>query len=480
MASDPYLLSEVLAIANIHPFYVPKIKYPPDEETVKAVQEQVKRDAKKVNLSSQSLLQKHNLSMDLIAEICENGGASVLCGETFMYGFIVPILGFMIKDRLHIDPSQTQKLTSNVLAFHGAISVISGPVIGHFADKVESQRTSLLISMLGCIIGTLMVASAHYVTVLFTGRFLQSIAESTVWIVGLTTVTGIVPENQLGTVMGVMMSFINTGMLTGPIASGFLLERAGYWEMWSVPLVVLTLNIIACLIMVEPTSKQSCEPEAMGEAECLLANRVDPQSSPSPPNFWKLMLCDSRVLTVWLVGIASTTVSTSFHATLPLHVQEVFGWGPSMTGLLFSCFSLPTLFVGPLAGWVRDTIGAKLPATASLAVQAGLLGLAGVAGNDQFSWARRQGAGPALYIVSLLAIGALRPFMSAIGPAELSTIVKEYQARTPGNFGPQGGLSRVFSMVDVSASFGMMIGPIIGGVLKETIGYTYMSCAFGM
>lgn len=30
-------------------------------------------------------------------------------------------------------------------------------------------------------------------------------------------------------------------------------------------------------------------------------------------------------------------------------------------------------------------------------------------------------------------------------------------------------------MLDVAASFGMMIGPIIGGSLKEMVGYKYMS-----
>ncbi|KAF3403588.1 hypothetical protein F1880_009532 [Penicillium rolfsii] len=162
MASDPYQLSEILAIANIHPFYVPDIKYPPEEETIKAVREQVKRNGTKVDLSSQSLLQKKDLyrvidrlvndlslqntyrrscytsttgggsggtplffatnvhenrrhraqfgsflretgivketdwiltthfvghlyrSMDLIAEICENAGATVLCGGPYM------------------------------------------------------------------------------------------------------------------------------------------------------------------------------------------------------------------------------------------------------------------------------------------------------------------------------------------------------------------------------------------------------------
>jgi MFS family permease len=35
-------------------------------------------------------------------------------------------------------------------------------------------------------------------------------------------------------------------------------------------------------------------------------------------------------------------------------------------------------------------------------------------------------------------------------------------------------MSRVFSLDDVAASLGTVLGPIIGGSLKEYMGYTYM------
>lgn len=55
----------------------------------------------------------------------------------------------------------------------------------------------------------------------------------------------------------------------------------------------------------------------------------------------------------------------------------------------------------------------------------------------------------------------------------------EYQKNTPGIFGPEGGASRVFAMMEVAASLGMMLGPIIGGFLKEMFGHSYMSWTWG-
>jgi len=74
----------------------------------------------------------------------------------------------------------------------------------------------------------------------------------------------------------------------------------------------------------------------------------------------------------------------------------------------------------------------------------------------------------------------LRPFVSGIAPVELADAAKKRQEKSPGIFGPQSGLSRVFSMMDAAASLGMMIGPIMGGSLKELIGYEWMNRTWGL
>ncbi|CAI7565852.1 unnamed protein product [Penicillium glandicola] len=418
-----------------------------------------------------------------------------LFAETFLYGFLVPILGYMFQNRLHIDPSETQKFTSAVLALHGAVSVVSGPIIGHFADKSPNRKTPLLVSILACIIGTGMVSAAPSVPILFIGRVMQGIAASAVWIVGFATIADTVSEDNMGAVMGLTMSFVNLGMIGGPALSGLLLEAVGYWLTWLTPLLILIVDLIARLVMIESPANSSSHHKATSQPEAdveenmeasettsllspptsLLSPREDSQSPPVAANFWFIMACDARVLTVLLVIISGTTVGTSFHATLPLHVQETFGWGPGTTGFLFSCLLAPGLLIGPLAGWVRDRVGIRPPAVVALLLQAVLQGLLGIAGSNRFSWASAENWGGTIYIASIMAIGATRPFMTGIGPTELTVVVKSHQEKTPGIFGPKGGLSRVFSMMEVAASLGMTIGPIIGGYLKEMVGYDYMS-----
>lgn len=78
--------------------------------------------------------------------------------ETLLYGFIVPILSYMLEDRLHLDATRTQSDTTRLLAIYGFMSLISAPIVGHIADKTPNKRTPLLVALAGCLVGTVLVA----------------------------------------------------------------------------------------------------------------------------------------------------------------------------------------------------------------------------------------------------------------------------------------------------------------------------------
>jgi MFS family permease len=329
----------------------------------------------------------------------------------------------MLEERLHIGSDQTQRFTSISLALHGLVSVFGGPLIGHFADKASNRKLPFVIALVGCIIGTFMVACATSVGVFFGGRVLQGISGSGAWIVGLATAANAVGPEQIGTTIGILMAFVNAGMITGPMVSGFILEAAGYWLTWSVPVVLLLIDVAARLLIIENSERPSTKaPTEAEEIDSLLHSQDGGQEGPSAPssNFWRIMLSNSRVMTALLIGTWGPALSTCFNATLPLHVLNIFGWSSSRVGLMFFLLAVPGLFFSPLAGYIRDCIGTRKPATMALGLQAVFLVLLGFAGNSHFDWACSGGRGPALYILSIVAMGILRPFISGIGPVELT------------------------------------------------------------
>jgi MFS family permease len=335
------------------------------------------------------------------------------------------MLPYMLEERMHQDPSQTQRLTSISLALHGLVSAFGGPLIGHLADKAPNRKIPFLVSLVGCIIGTFMVAFATDVGVFFGGRVLQGISGSGAWIVGLATAADTVGPERIGTTMGIVMAFANAAMVTGPMVSGLILEMAGYWFTWSVPVVILVLDVVARLLMVEKSemanSKTSADAQEHDPLLEASAQDEDCEDAETPTvNFWRAMLSNSRVMTALLIGVWGPTLNTTFNATLPLHVLDIFGWGPSRVGMMFFLLSLPGLPVSPLAGYLRDRVGTRTPATIALTLQGVFLVLLGFAGNKQFEWSSVADRGKALYIFCCIIFGTLRPFVSGIGPVELT------------------------------------------------------------
>lgn len=333
------------------------------------------------------------------------------------------MLPYMLEERMHQDPKQTQRLTSISLALHGLVSAFGGPLIGHLADKAPNRKIPFLVALVGCIIGTFMVACATDVGVFFGGRVLQGISGSGAWIVGLATAADTVGPERIGTTMGFIMAFVNAAMVTGPMVSGLILEMAGYWFTWSVPVVILVIDVVARLLMVEKSEKEETFEDAQ-ETDPLLESSAEEENGPDgttpTANFWRMMLSNSRVMTALLIGIWGPTLNTSFNATLPLHVLDIFGWGPSKVGMMFFLLALPGLPISPLAGYLRDRIGTRAPATIALALQGVFLVLLGFAGNKQFEWSSGADRGKALYILCCIIFGTLRPFVSGIGPVELT------------------------------------------------------------
>lgn len=338
------------------------------------------------------------------------------------------MLPYMLEIRLGVPHAQLQTLTSLILAVHGMVSVVSGPIIGHFADKISSRKIPLQISLLACICGTGMVAGATSLTVLIAGRMMQGIAGSSVWIIGLATVADTVGGDNVGKVEGLMMSFLYTGLIGGPLISGLMLEHAGYWATWLLPVILLCIDFCARLVMIESRDlednegkKESTEtaPSA-DESTPILGQAESSKGSPSSGNFWRIILTDKRALTALFMGAATTMVGTSFHATLPIYIKETFGWGPQKSGTLFAGLIMPTLVLSSVAGWLRDRFGARLPALGSAILQSMVFGVMGLVGTKFLPWTAIQDEGGMLYTGCIFVIGIARPFATNVGTIELS------------------------------------------------------------
>ena len=67
--------------------------------------------------------------------------------DLFSYALFVPILPFMLKDRVGLPESQIQSSTSGLLAAYAGASVVFSPFAGILADKVSTRQAPFLLGL---------------------------------------------------------------------------------------------------------------------------------------------------------------------------------------------------------------------------------------------------------------------------------------------------------------------------------------------
>ncbi|KMK54316.1 amine transporter [Aspergillus fumigatus Z5] len=167
---------------------------------------------------------------------------------------------------------------------------------------------------------------------LFMGRIMQACSGSAAWIIGFATLADKVGQEHMGKVLGLAMSFVTAGTTLGPVVSGALLQLAGYWTAWSAPLVLLALDSMARMLMLEKENADEEPTTSNEERASLLASTRPEFEMPDQPShvsiirLYGVLISDARIITGLLNTFAFSVILSGFDATLPLHLQDVFGW----------------------------------------------------------------------------------------------------------------------------------------------------------
>lgn len=78
----------------------------------------------------------------------------------FLHQFLVSILPYVLEHRLSLEPSLVQDVSTALLAESALVSFLATPLIHRSTDYL-SVRTWLLLGLLGQMVGSMIIASAH-------------------------------------------------------------------------------------------------------------------------------------------------------------------------------------------------------------------------------------------------------------------------------------------------------------------------------
>ena len=126
--------------------------------------------------------------------------------DLFLYGLVVPILPFILTDRVNLPESNVQSHVSALLAAYAGASVLFSPVAGIIADRLSTRQMPFLVGLVALLAATLMLFLGQTVAVLTIARVLQGISAAVVWTIGLTLVLDTVGPKNLGKTIGSVIS----------------------------------------------------------------------------------------------------------------------------------------------------------------------------------------------------------------------------------------------------------------------------------
>lgn len=129
------------------------------------------------------------VAMGMLTDIC-------------LYLLIVPVLPFLLQDRLKIPRSQLQGYSSGLLALFAGASLLFSPVAGVIADQMSTRQAPFLFGLFALLASTILLAVGQNIPVLAIARILQGMSGAVVWTIGLAICLETVGPSRLGTTIG--------------------------------------------------------------------------------------------------------------------------------------------------------------------------------------------------------------------------------------------------------------------------------------
>ena len=420
--------------------------------------------------------------------------------DLFLYGLIVPVLPYMLQDRVDIPEDKVQSYVSGLLAAYAGASVLFSLPAGWVADRTKARQTPFLAGLAALLAATIMLALGQTVAVLVVARILQGVSAAVVWTVGLAMVLDTVGPENLGKVIGSIFSFISVGELAAPVLGGVLYNKTGYAGVFGAGAGILAVDFGMRLLVVEKkvaarygAEDASTNPRDYGsrhengdeadadEETALLGQKDDSFKIPDGQNkavrTLPILYCLSnpRVATALLLSFVQAATLAMFDATIPTEAKSLLGFSSLEAGLLFIALDVPYLLLGPVAGWAVDKYGTKPAAVFGFGYLVPSLLLlrlptAGVAHGQK---------GTLILWCAMLALNGIG--MATIGSpsiVEASDVVQKYDKANQGFFGENGPYAQLYGFQSLTFSAGLTLGPVIGGSLRDSIGYGNMSAVF--
>jgi len=352
--------------------------------------------------------------------------------DMLLYYLLVPLLPRYARD-LALNPMQVGILFGSYAV---ALLLATFPV-AILTDRY-GRKAPMLWGLAGLAITTLVFAFSTQYWLLVLARFLQGASGAATWLPGMALLADHFPTESRGRAMGTAFAAANLGVLIGPPLSGLLDQQVG-------PSAPFLLG--AALVALD----------AAGRAFLLPGS--EPERGPRLP-FRQLL--SNPVIRLFAGAMAlGSALWALLESTLPLDLDHRLALSPARIGLCFAAATLAHTLTSPLIGRLSDRIGRMKVLRMGLVLVLFLMPLPALLPK---AW---------MVVLAMMGLGATASFiMSPCSPAVADQVERQ---------GSQSFAS-AFSILNLAYSVGLMVGPLVGGVLVQGLGLPWALglCGLGM
>jgi MFS family permease len=289
------------------------------------------------------------------------------------------------------------------------ISTISlSLVFGRIGDIYGRQKIFGLGFVVSAI-GACLCGLSQNVFQLIMFRFFQGIGASMTQSQARALAMDSMPKESAGKAQGFMTTAFHSGVLVGPSVGGLIIDyvhwRAVFFFLLPIAAVGMTLTLLnlkrdnTSRVLTPADTREQTPIDYLGAVLLVLAtvaliaiidHRIMEMVSfalrivgivlfaglflgflyrewttPSPIldlSLFRIRMFTLSGLSLLLVGVAQVMVGF----VLPFYLQDILHLSPSFMGFLFISAPVFTVTLSPVAGWVADKVGPRLPSTAGI------------------------------------------------------------------------------------------------------------------
>lgn len=346
-----------------------------------------------------------------------------------------------------------------------------------------------------------MLCLARSLPLLIAGRALQGASAGVVWVVGLALLADTVGKENAGQAMGYVGLAYSTAALVAPLLGGIVYDKSGYYAVFAMAFGMIVLDISLRLMLVEkkaakrwfddPEQTSAPDPNATqgssSEKPITLNIPERERSEADTPNLHQenqsepvkkklpaiLILLKSRRMqaTFWASTI-DAMILTGFDTTLPLFVEQTFGWNSLGAGLIFLAPLSPS-FIQPIFGWLVDRQGPRYISFVGLVICVpAWVCLRFITDNSM--------PHKVLFCFLLFVIGLGTSLTLSGAMAEFTYICAEKERKNPGSMGKGGAYAQSYGLFNVTWALGSLIGAYLAGGIRQSAGWGTMTWTFAL